>query len=954
VSRRPTLRTLAVLVAPATAATNGTVDEDFEAYDVGDTAPGPWEITQNGGTASQITDTSTLGTRSLLVQDSGDVATHTDSNLNTSNLLVEATIRGDGQGGTISVGSLSLEYDPNEFSDRLVLDDGTTEVIEDAQGFSEGQWVNLRLQGDGTDVQATVWPVGEAEPDTPNIQLSGAAISEGQLSASTSGSGDQLYIDQITAEPLAALDTSADDLESQAESLLSELEDPLPESFDRTLDPVDTFQEVDDTYAAVHTQREWTVDGTDIRDKTVTVAVTPDLGEPDVVLPAGQPLVISVWDSGDRSFVEDGVDGSLPGATTSGTIVMDQLGPTGETLSTQELETEPRLEYTAAANLGTKTHHAALATPSPGIYRVYPEDNQAAAYLISVGDPDEQARVIESDLRDRVDQLTTRADRVRGLATDGGLTTATTTTDADGNYSVELNRNVRAAHLTAYDAPDIRAGAEPTLADIRDRYESGAIDTLTLARESVVVQPPDNAVEITVTTTDAPPWADPAAFEQQAADQLESTLDESLTGLQRGLVDRTDELSESEVEELQAQLDGLRESNDRLADRLDDSEADLEATLDALESIQQTVDSSDPVTEISEGLLDYEVEFVAPIPDDAVAATIRYADGSTEVVDSEYVTVDQSGGPLTDSTTVRIDEYPIPDGAVAPQVRLQVAGSEGVGQSVGRLSNPAVDADLPTVNALSVSTLRPGPDDQVSVGIEAEDGTGYGGLVSGEVYAPDGTALDATVDAETDRLRFTTSGQGVHFVRAIYETQDGRQIAESVRVRAGESRQSTPPTIRSTEGVGGPLAVVGGGLQSAQIDDSDGLGIEAVVAGDERVPGVVHLYPQDSTRGSVDELSLAVVRGPDSEELAEHVGVRVHLDELGEEALVWRGDDPITVDGETRFGEVSDRGLSKSIVRSYTDSDGTVDLRVSHEASTLERVRHWVGVNSPVSFGGLA
>jgi len=63
---------------------------------------------------------------------------------------------------------------------------------------------------------------------------------------------------------------------------------------------------------------------------------------------------------------------------------------------------------------------------------------------------------------------------------------------------------------------------------------------------------------------------------------------------------------------------------------------------------------------------------------------------------------------------------------------------------------------------------------------------------------------------------------------------------------------------------------------------------------------------------------------------------------------VWRGDGPITREGETRFGELLDRDGDKSVVSSYADSDGEAEIRVSHDPSTVERARHWVRVNSPI------
>jgi hypothetical protein len=115
----------------------------------------------------------------------------------------------------------------------------------------------------------------------------------GQLTAETVTDSDRLYVDSITAqaastagqqtvsgtvtdqygEPVAdmtvqatgvatpALDESAGDLEGQADDLLDELSNPLPDGFDRDLDPRETFTDVDGQYVAAHTAQQWDLGG---------------------------------------------------------------------------------------------------------------------------------------------------------------------------------------------------------------------------------------------------------------------------------------------------------------------------------------------------------------------------------------------------------------------------------------------------------------------------------------------------------------------------------------------------------------------------------------------------------------------------------------------------------------------------------------------------------------------
>ena len=198
-----------------------------------------------------------------------------------------------------------------------------------------------------------------------------------------------------------------------------------------------------------------------------------------------------------------------------------------------------------------------------------------------------------------------------------------------------------------------------------------------------------------------------------------------------------------------------------------------------------------------------------------------------------------------------------------------------------------------------------GSRDTVSVGIDATVGTGYSGLTDAAVFAPDGSEIQTTINSNTDRARFETDGQGTHAVRLTYATQSGDSFVESVRVQAGESSRNSPPTLRVSEGVGGPLGIVGDGLASSRVsvDDSD-VELTAQLGANDRVPSVLHVHPQTVMRGSQNEIDVSVVRGDDEDTVREHVSLNVHLTDLDDDALLWRDGDPITRDGQTRYGEV--------------------------------------------------
>jgi len=135
-------------------------------------------------------------------------------------------------------------------------------------------------------------------------------------------------------------------------------------------------------------------------------------------------------------------------------VVIEQLGPTGETTHTRTVDPQPLVEVTALANLGTKTHEGAVVDLPPGIYRVYPEESSETPVVVAVGEPAALANTIETDLRDDADRLTARADRVQALASAGDVTDLSAETNATGVYSMDVPSSVEALHLQAFGVDD--------------------------------------------------------------------------------------------------------------------------------------------------------------------------------------------------------------------------------------------------------------------------------------------------------------------------------------------------------------------------------------------------------------------------------------------------------------------------------------------------------------------
>ena len=995
--------TLASSPATAQTDTNGTatVADDFETYDVGATSPGPWTAASDSS-GNEIVGESLLGDRALEVTDSDGEAIYEGATVDSTDAAVQMVIRGTNSGGYIEFGDARLEVNTGEFTNRLRLADSNDETIIDDVAPSAGEWANVELIADGGDLNATVWQVGTEKPESPDIELAGVDTT-GDLEVSTVNTNDVLTVDEVSVQPYSTLGSATvsgtvtdqygepvpnatvqavgitesaldgDDLAAEADALLDDLSDPIPDAFDPDADLADQFANADATYAAVHPATDWAPGGVSIGSGAVTPSVTPSLDTPDVVLPADEQLVVSTWDASETGGLtsQDGVDGSLPGATTAEPVVIEQLGPTGETTHTRTVDPQPVVEVTALANIGSKTHEAAVVDLPPAIYRVHPEGTPETSVTVAVGDPEALANTIESDLRDEADRLTARSDRLQSLASAGDLTDLSAETNAAGEYSMDVPSGVEAVHLQAFGVDsDTQAilGSDPvnaSLTDVRDAYSDGYTGTVALSTASVRATPPDDRADLTVQRLDAPPVASPDAFEDRLDAWVNDTLDTRLSDFESTFVDDLTgtDLSRDDLVAVHEDLDALREQNAdldaRLRDRFDEliespGNADrgaLREEVDAIQAaiadLQHTIDTEPPTSDLSDGTIGYETVFDTAIPADAIAVTATYGDGTTDRIPDEYVTIDERGlGPFS-STMVAIEEYPVPDGTQVADVRVQVAGAERLGESRDRVTSDALDAEVGSLNAITVSTLDPGPDDRVTLGVDAEGQTQIVDVVARNAA---GESVEATV-SDDDQATVHTDGQGTHTIALTYE-QAGVDVTETLRVEAGSSAGSTPATVRVAEGASGTYAITSG-LAGATVDASgDELTIEArAEAGD--APSVVHLHPQSVMSGDTDALDVEVVQSDGETTLDRHASVFVHTTGLDDDALLWRGDAPITRGGDTQYGEVLDRGDGKLVVSTYTDASGAVTLDVRHEPGVLDRLQHWTATRSPISIPGL-
>jgi hypothetical protein len=86
------------------------------------------------------------------------------------------------------------------------------------------------------------------------------------------------------------------------------------------------------------------------------------------------------------------------------------------------------------------------------------------------------------------------------------------------------------------------------------------------------------------------------------------------------------------------------------------------------------------------------------------------------------------------------------------------------------------------------------------------------------------------------------------------------------------------------------------------------------------------------------------------------MGVVVHEAKWTTDSIVYRNGEPITVEGETRYGEIAQpdqNDESRRLIQTYTDADGVIDVSVNREPDLFDNIRHWIRVNSPIDTDGI-
>lgn len=733
------------------------------------------------------------------------------------------------------------------------------------------------------------------------------------------------------------------------------------------------FASQDTRYVAVHRLTDW-------KHSAITDSVKndPSLQSPILSVDAARgetvTLALSVWDPDKFELGNSvsSVSNDLPGEPVEGQIVVETVVATDSVGTIQTTETVRDCGF-----IGCDWSEIFVEIElTPGFYRVYPKGNEGAAYFIKVGNPVE---IIVDDLNNELNQLTGQASDVAQDVSSGLFVKKTTTTDASGSFSIDVGPNIKTVAIQAYKAEGIDV-SDPSQLDYQTIVEEYAdsFDPSTCTQNSELgsvylpsavqtVDPPDSDVTVTVREVSFPSYSNLNSLACKSEERLKQLLNETLTEALSMFQQRLEDIDTGELEKIYNELAALYEQNQELEERVNEllaertgqdtvevivneSDATEEQLRDRIASLEEGISQlrseleGSVETEVDNSTISQIYSVDGDINADAVTLLLHYSNGTTETVttDSEYLSVNKRPG-LSDQ--VILEEYPIGETDPATLTTELLVAEEETG-AIGRvrdtIRNPHFDNEIPTLDSIAVSSLEPGPDEQVSIDIDPEDPTVFDSITDVTVIGPDGEITTDSVSANGQETGFRTDGAGLYHVKLTFNNTEGDTFVETFRLSAGDFDDARPASVQIRTGSTGRWLLVGDGLEGGTIDVGENgrqIAISAQIAQGDDAPGSVHVYTHGIDTGAETVTTVKLTRGSNGDSIQKQLGVVIHTDQLSEDAVLYREDptNPLPRDGSNQHGVVDPRSNGTTI-QTYTEGDGTVTVVTNTEPGTLEEI----------------
>lgn len=765
------------------------------------------------------------------------------------------------------------------------------------------------------------------------------------------------------------------DKREEARDLLAKMQSPVPPQWDADADLESRYESTGNEYVAVHPASDWMAG-----EKLLN---NPDISTPHSSVPSGERVVISVWDpeTDALDYLDaDKVRSQLPGVPVQSDrdVVIQKLGPGGSVTDSYDFETNRVISMGSVGGIGEENYHVAVTRLPAGFYRVSTADSPFSTVIV-VGSPDKIADNIRDDLRSEYGDLTEHAQFIRNkTSVDGAVRTWKTTTDANGEFSVDVPERYKTVRISAYKHPQVLNDAnlgDRSIGELRERILASDINGsvyYTVAPERV--DPPAQDVTVVVEEFGAGSFAEPSRFddlwdrlEDRLANKSLSWWSDQVPGINQS--ETTDDLREK-LDKYERQLNEserlLEQYKERLGEQRgkdpseveidldDDSESreelkeELRAVRRALEDLSTEVDTDSDTTastpeDVAETLYTYRVVVGSDVEDirssvskGDVVVTAVY-NGERHIVPEQYISV---SGVALGGSQVTVTDYPVPQDA--PTVRFEMVGVTNSGDTAKNTGeateNPQFDETIPEIRSVDVSSLNPAPNSTVAVSVTPESETNYGNLTDVTVTAS-GETWNGTVTGDRT-AEVPVRGPAAHQVTLTYTNANGTAFETTIPVMPRKGALERPTSIVSKRSKTGQYALTGGGLSGAKIQRSAGVVTVTAVVDAADAPNSFHVYPSGSS--AAEKYAVSVVDNSGTA-VRESFAVTMHTSKLPTGALVYYvtddgGKEPLTSDPSI-YGTV-ESGPTGSVITVYTD-DGSASVKVV-EDPTLTQQAIWL------------
>lgn len=744
-----------------------------------------------------------------------------------------------------------------------------------------------------------------------------------------------------------------------ANQLIQDLSDPVPDDWSSDLQLTGSgdafFESADTNYVAV---TETSVSGDPWLDSA-------DLGSPLLRPPADRELVLTVWDpnAGLLSGLDE-YDSQLPGQTVDdANIVIEQMGGQGDVM---DRTTEP-LDQTAGGGFldPSSLSYATVQLP-PGYYRIYPEGSPESSYVIQVGTHQDIIQTLSDDVTNVNGSVSDVSNEVSDRLNNNTFTRTTVVTGADGEFTADVGANVKTVGIQAYKAPDeadiTKSRTDITIEDLRTSFEDAdGSFSYHLPSGIETRDVPANNVEITVREVSSPPFGNLSDYANRTELLNDLLGNLSYSDLPDSLQQRLDGVNRSELEDLHDDLASLADQNDELRDRVqellddrgqntniiinesdastDDLRERIAALQQSLDEVRDNVESGETIKEVGQDTVSLTFPFDTELEDDQVALLVHYSNGTTKTLstDSKYVSVNSRIGR---GDQVVLEDFPLGNSSTpVANFEALVATPEGTGSASEVVKNPTFEGKVPSLNSVTLSTLHPGPSETVNVDLNPKSDVGYNKLTAVTVYH-NGSKVSANIE-DDDEANFTTTGAGTYHIRATYTNLDNQNFTTTFRVSAADSQLGMPPGVRVVESSFGTYALAGDGLKDAQVNvEQNGRSLEVapVLEQDADIPPNIQVYAVGVMSGPESTANIRVLRGDvNGETVKQHTTITLHTGTLSDDPIVYRErTQPIVAEG-TQYGEIKESNGTQAI-RTFTTGDGTVQIDVDTDPSTIENL----------------